>query len=248
MEELSNVVPDHVFDGGIMDCGSGLILLIREHMLQVPEGGVLEMRSLEPTVGDDLPPWCRMVGHEFLGFLAGESAAQQRYFVRRSSGAAAREEEQALLQDKERARTYEWRLRARSSGPLKTTVYCRNFKWDLGQPASFEEQDAHPSAVEAALGALAGDLVTGFATACTRTGLSVDDIELTARGRLHDVMAHLGLAEGDPSFAAIEVKLFASTFDDPDRVRAVWDDTVRRSPLLTTLGKAAEVTAKLAIV
>ena len=146
------------------------------------------------------------------------------------------------------ARQYEWRLRARASGHLKTTVYCRNFQWDLGQPASFEEKDRHPSAVEASLGALAGDLVPGFATAAAKAGLTVDDVELTARGRLHDVMAHLGLSEGDPAFAAIEVKLFASTFDDADRVRAVWEDTVRRSPLAATLARATDLVAKIAIV
>ncbi len=248
MAGLENLAPDHVFDGGDLDCGSGLVLLIREHMLQVPAGGVLEMRSVEPTVADDLPPWCRMVGHEFLGSVPGETSAQKRFFVRKGTGPAVQEESKALEKDKARARKYEWRLRARASDHLKTTVYCRNFQWDLGQPASFEEKDAHPSAVEGLLGALAGDLVTGFSTAAAAAGLTVDDVELTARGRLHDVMAHLGLSEGDPSFAAIEVKLFASTFDDADRVRSVWADTVRRSPLTATLAKATELVAKIAIV
>jgi hypothetical protein len=217
-------------------------------MLKVPEGGVLEMRSVEPTVTDDLPPWCRMVGHEYLGSLPGKTRGQTRFFVRRSSGQAARADEESLAADKERGRRYEWRLRARSSGHLKTTVYCRNFQWDLGQPASFEEKDDRPCAVEALLGALAGDLATGFATAAAKAGLAIDDIELTARGRLKDVLGHLGLTEGDPSFEAIQVKLFATTFDDEDRVREVWDDTVRRSPLAATLARATELAAKIAIV
>ena len=78
--------PDIIFDGGDLDCGSGLILLIRENMLQTPVDGILEMRSREPTVADDLPPWCRMVGHEYLGSLPAEGFV--RYFVRRR---AARE-------------------------------------------------------------------------------------------------------------------------------------------------------------
>ena len=65
--DLAALCPDHVFDGGDLDCGSGLVLLIRESMQRVPPGGVLELRSREPSVRDDLPPWCRMVGHEFLG-------------------------------------------------------------------------------------------------------------------------------------------------------------------------------------
>ncbi len=62
--DLESLRPDRVFDGGDLDCGSGLVLLIRENMLPVPVGGVLEMRSRERTVRDDLPPWCRMSGHE----------------------------------------------------------------------------------------------------------------------------------------------------------------------------------------
>lgn len=246
--QLLALAPDRMLDGGALDCGSGLVLLIREHMQGVPENGVLELRSVEPTVRDDLPAWCRMVGHDYLGELPGDASPQRRYFVRRGAGAAAAQEAAALQADKQRARGYEWRLRARSSAPLVTTVYCRNFQWQLGQPASFEERDAHPSAVEAALGAVAADLVTGFRIACTRADLQVDDVELTARARLHDVMAHLGLGDGDPALAAIEIKLFASTFADEARVRAVWAETLRRSPLAATLAKAAQFTATLAIV
>ncbi|MCB9881781.1 MAG: OsmC family protein [Planctomycetes bacterium] len=247
-DQLGAIEPDRTFDGGDLDCGSGLVLLIREHMQQVPEGGVLEMRSVEGTVADDLPPWCRMVGHQYLGLLPGDKPGQRRFFVRRGTSDAASREAEKLEEDKQRAREYEWRVRARSSGHLKTSIYCRNFTWELGQPASFEEKDAHPSAVEALLGALGADLVTGFATACARAGLEVDDLELTARGRLHDVMAHVGLGEGDPAFSHIDVKLYASTFDDESRVRDVWAETLRRSPLAATLGKACTLDAKLAIV
>lgn len=246
--QLASLQPDRVLDGGALDCGSGLVLLIREQMQAVPLGGVLEMRSVEPSVRGDLPAWCRMVGHEFLGELAGGDGGATRYFVRRGAGAAAAQEAAALQADKQRAREYEWRLRARSSAPLVTTIYCRNFQWSLGQPASFEERDAHPSAIEAALGAVAGDLVTGFRIACTRAGLQIDDIEVTARGRLHDVMAHLGLGDGDPALAVVEIKTFVSTFEDESRVRQVWAETVRRSPLAATMAKAAEFTVALAIV
>ena len=234
---------DHVLDGGDLDCGSGLVLLIREHMQRVPEGGVLELRSREHTVRDDLPSWCRMVGHEYLGSEPGASPEQTRYFVRR--GAAATEEAAALADDKARAREYEWRLRARSTGGMRTTAYCRNFSFVVGQPASFEEKDQHPSALEYLLGALAGDLATGFATACARAGLQVDDVEITVRARLHNVLAHLGLEEGDPSLEVVKVKVFASTLEDEARVRAVWDDVERRSPLATTLAKATRLETQL---
>jgi uncharacterized OsmC-like protein len=241
---LEHITPDRTFDGGDLDCGSGLVLLLRENMLEVPVGGVLEMRSREPTVADDLPPWCRLTGHEYLGSLP--AAETVRYFVRR--GQPTEDEKQALDEDKDRARSYEWRARCRSTGHLKSTVYFRNFSFEVGQPASFEEKDAHPSAVEYLLTALAGALSTGFATECAKDGLDIDDIEISIRGRLNNVLAHLGLEEGDPSFQSIQLKCFVSTLDNEDRVRTAWDRTVARSPLAQTLKKAVNVETKLAFV
>jgi TusA-related sulfurtransferase len=241
--DLQNLQPDHVFDGGDLDCGSGLILLIRENMLKVREGGVLEMRSREPTVGVDLPPWCRMVGHEYLGALPTPNYV--RYFMRRQ---AVGKDEQELQKDKERARSYEWRLRTRSTGHLKSTVYCRNFSFDVGQPASFEEKDQYPSAVEYLLGALSASLSTGFATEAARAGLDVDDIEITARGRLENALALLGDESGEPAFSMIELKCFASTLEDETRLRAIWEQALLRSPIAATLRRAVDLKVSFVVV
>ena len=242
--DLELIKPDHVFDGGNLDCGSGLILLIRENMLKVPDQGIFEMRSREPTVKNDLPPWCRMVGLEYLGFLEAEGFT--RYFVRRSMVAA--HDAKGLEQDKSRAKEYEWRARARSTGILKATVYCRNFSIEVGQSASFESADRHPSAVEYLLAALAGDLVTGFANECAKNNLVADDVEMTVGGKLHNVLAHLGLEGGDPSFASIEMKLFVSSFENETKLKEVWDMTVRRSPLAATLAKSVDLKIRFSIV
>ncbi len=239
--DLNTITPDAVFDGGDMDCGSGLILLIRENMLKVPVNGILEMRSRERTVADDLPPWCRMSGHIFLGSLAADG--YNRYFVEK--GEISVKEDDALKKDKEAAKNYQWRLRTRSTGHLKSTVYTRNFSFDMGQAASFEEKDARPCAIEYLFGAMAGSLCTGFATECARGNLEVDDIELSLTGTLHNILSHLGLEEGDPSVQKIEVKCFASTFDDEKKVRAAWQRAIDRSPIAATLKKAAELEFKL---
>ena len=238
--------PDAIFDGGDLDCGSGLILLIRENMLKTPVDRILEMRSREPTVAGDLPPWCRMVGHEYLGSLPEEGFV--RYFIRRRAGMDASEETKALARDKQEAKSFEWRARARSVGHQHSKVYARNFSFDIGQPASFEEKDKHPSAIEYLLGAVAGSLTTGFASDCSRAGLAVDDIEISISARLHNILAHLGVEDGDPSFAVIEMKCFVSTFEDEETVKKVWADTVNRSPLVATLKKAMNLDIRLAIV
>jgi TusA-related sulfurtransferase len=234
---------DRVFDGGDLDCGSGLVLLLRENLLQVPEGGVLEMRSREPSVKDDLPAWCRMVGHELLGSMPGEEGT--RYFLRRGIGTSA--DASALVRDREQARAYSWRTRVRGRGRAESTVYCRNHSWAVGQPASFEEKDPHPSAVEYVLGALGADLAAGFATVCARAGCELDDLEITVHGTLRDVMAHLGASDGDPGFERIEVTCFASLPEDEARVRPLWEETVRRSPLAATFARGAELRCRLAL-
>ena len=42
-------------DGGEMDCGSGLLLLITRAMRRLDEGDLLAVRSQEPSVVTDLP-------------------------------------------------------------------------------------------------------------------------------------------------------------------------------------------------
>jgi len=54
------------FDGGDLDCGNGLLLLIRRHIDPLEAGQVLEVRSREPSVADDLPAWARLTGNALL--------------------------------------------------------------------------------------------------------------------------------------------------------------------------------------
>jgi TusA-related sulfurtransferase len=233
---------DAVFDGGDMDCGSGLALLIRQEMLKLSVGGVLELRSTEPSVQSDLPPWARLTGHEYLG-TTEQAPGSWRHWLRRSLAP----DEAALALDKSKARDYTWRTRARATGVREATVYARNFSWKLGSPASFEEKDHHPSAVEALLGALAGDVLNGFATRCGQSGLRIDELEATLQGRLTNVLAHVGLEEGDPSFAKIELSVFVTSPAPGSRLREVFAETLQRSPLFKTLEKACEVTNRIVV-
>ncbi len=242
--DQNGFTPDNIFDGGDLDCGSGLILLIRQHMQQTPVGGTLEMRSREPSVATDLPPWCRMAGHEYLGQAEGDGFS--RYFIMR--GGSVTNEKEALEKDKEDAQNYQWRLRARAKGHLTSAIYCRNFSFDTGQSASFEKKDHNPCAIEYLLAALAGSLSTGFATECAKANLEIDDIELSLSCTLHNILAHMGLEDGDPSLQTIDLKCFASTFADEDKIRQAWQRTVDRSPISATLQKAVSLHLKLVIV
>lgn len=61
------------FDGGDLDCGNGLLLLIRKHIDPLARGGLLEIRSTEISVEEDLPAWCRLTGNELVSFVRSGS-------------------------------------------------------------------------------------------------------------------------------------------------------------------------------
>ncbi len=70
--------PDVAFDGGDLDCGNGLLLLIRKHIDPLPPGGLLEIRSTEISVDEDLPAWCRMTKNELVSWT---KVGKQRSFL-----------------------------------------------------------------------------------------------------------------------------------------------------------------------
>src|SRR6266850_5275124 len=88
--------PDASFDGGDLDCGNGLLLLIRQHMDPLGRGELLEFRSTEISVEEDFPAWCRMTGNELVSwtkrgklrsFLVCKGAlAERRVSVRAARG------------------------------------------------------------------------------------------------------------------------------------------------------------------
>lgn len=74
--------PAHVsFDGGSLDCGSGLLLLIRKHIDPLAAGDLLEILSTEPSVAEDLPAWCRLTRNELISCVRQET--QTSYLVRK---------------------------------------------------------------------------------------------------------------------------------------------------------------------
>src|SRR4029077_14916115 len=71
-------VPDTSFDGGDLDCGNGLLLLIRQHLDPLERGGLLEIRSTEISVDEDLPALCRMTSNQLVSWT---KEGKQRSFL-----------------------------------------------------------------------------------------------------------------------------------------------------------------------
>lgn len=79
--------PKASFDGGELDCGNGLLLLIRKHIDPLLPGELLEILSSEPTVREDLPAWSRLTGNELVSVVAG--AERTSYLVSKGAFAGA---------------------------------------------------------------------------------------------------------------------------------------------------------------
>jgi 5-methyltetrahydropteroyltriglutamate--homocysteine methyltransferase len=69
---------DARFDGGELDCGNGLLLLIRQHIDPLEPGQLLEFRSTEMSVEEDFPAWCRMTGNALVSLTRD---GRQRSFL-----------------------------------------------------------------------------------------------------------------------------------------------------------------------
>ncbi len=70
--------PTVSFDGGDLDCGNGLLLLIRQHIDPLEPGQFLEIISVESSVEEDLPSWCRLTRNDLVNI---HRAGRRRSFL-----------------------------------------------------------------------------------------------------------------------------------------------------------------------
>ncbi len=81
--------PDAVCDGGDLDCGSGLLLIVARALAPLPAGAILELRSREPNVLDELPVWCETEGHTIADVRM--TSGPTCYLIRKGDGAGSGE-------------------------------------------------------------------------------------------------------------------------------------------------------------
>lgn len=247
--------PDAVCDGGDLDCGSGLLLIIREAMAPLAAGGRLEVRSREGSVREDLPAWCRLVGHALESALP--AAGGYTHFLVVKGGAAASTgapppAADDLARDLEQARRFSWNARVKWSAGMAATSYVRNHAVAVGQPASFDTSDAAPSAVELLLSALGGCLAVGFQWRASRRSIEVHRLEVSLRARANDILVYLGSVPtggaAHPGLASIEGSLYVDCDAEEETVEELFAETLARSPVAQTLlrGVPLAITAKRA--
>ncbi|MFN3648121.1 MAG: ferritin-like domain-containing protein [Armatimonadota bacterium] len=74
--------PAALVEGGSLELGNGLLMLLREALEPLPAEAVVAVRAAHPTVAHDLPAWCRIMAHPYLGSEAGAAGAV--YYFRKS--------------------------------------------------------------------------------------------------------------------------------------------------------------------
>jgi TusA-related sulfurtransferase/uncharacterized OsmC-like protein len=233
--------PQTICDGGDLDCGSGLLLIIKKSIDPLVPGQVLEVRSRERSVAEDLPAWCRMVNHEFLG--PRTNLLDTSYFIRKGGV------KNNLEQDLASARGYQWSVRIRSNQGTTAKVYCRNHTFMTGQPADFGASVDAPSAVDYLLGSLGSCLTAGFQMNTSRHGLVVDAVECSLKGKLNNVLYHLQLEDtGSPGFSEIYGTFYVSSPEEDQKLNDVWRHTLARSPIYQTLCHQVKIDIKMSIV
>ncbi len=230
-----------VCDGGDLDCGSGLLLIIKKAMDPLAAGQILEVRSRERTVAEDLPAWCRMVEHEFLESVPGDNTT--RYFIRKGSDQAE------LEKDLQAAKGYQWSVRVRVEKNLSAKVHSRNHAFLAGQPADFSPKVNAPSAVDYLLASLGSCLTVGFKAQASRRNIEIDNLELSLKGSLDNVLFHMELEEaGSPKIKKIIGTFYVSSPESEGILEELWSNTLVRSPIYQTLKQAADIDIKLSIV
>lgn len=217
-------------DGGDLDCGSGLLLIIRSAMAPLGAGELLLVKSREISVREDLPAWCRLVGHSLLDERAGDGG--YRDFLIKKKG-----DDAALAGDLQKARDHVWQTRARWTGGMQAKVTARNHGFTVGQPASFDTEDAAPSAVELLLGALAGALTTGLQWRLSRRQVQVENLEVVCKAKSVDPTVFLGLGAGTggPELARIDVAVYVAADCERDVLDTMLAETMRSCPVTQSL-------------
>lgn len=77
------VQADVVVDTGEQGCGE-LIVTVAKRFRPLAAGTVVAVVTYDPGAREDLPAWCRLMGHELLG--SEPEGRGLRYFIRKGGG------------------------------------------------------------------------------------------------------------------------------------------------------------------
>ncbi len=141
------------------------------------------------------------------------------------------------------------RARALWRGGMRSTVRTGSGgKFEVDEGLETKAGEPTPTSVEYLIGSLAGCVLLTFVYVATLRGIEVQDAEVSVEGELENVCNFLGLSdEGSPGFKRISVTLYVRSGAEEDRIRQVFEEALRRSPVYRTLEGCVPLTAHLRV-
>jgi len=130
-----------------------------------------------------------------------------------------------------------WNVRVYAQSDNRTTVYARRHHFEVGTPVHFDEQYDRITALEYVLGALGADLAGGLLGLARRRRVQLDAVEAVVYGELNNPLTYLGVVgeRGHPGIEKASIKVFVSSDESEENVRLVWEEMLKKSPLVRTL-------------
>jgi hypothetical protein len=137
-------------------------------------------------------------------------------------------------------------LRVTTADPEVARVTIRRHQFEIGRPMELDEASPRISALEYALGAIAGEMVNGLRVFAWRHRVDVDRVEAVVTGELEHGLTYLEVVgeTGQPRIARVRLKVFVATADEPG-VRRLWSELLERLPLFCTMRAAFPIDVEL---
>ena len=138
-------------------------------------------------------------------------------------------------------------LRVTAPGPAIARVSVGRRIFSIGRPVEFDAASPNVAALEYALGAVGGEIVNGLREFARRRRMAIDAVEALVTGELEHGLAYLEVIgeTGRPRIRRIAIKVFIASVDD-EATRALFDETIERLPLVSTLRDALDLEIELA--
>jgi hypothetical protein len=211
---------------------------LRLSLARLPRGGVLELKGADATALEYLAHRCCRLGYTVFG--GGQPVGEVSLSV--AKGGDRRDVSgRALGPDRAAGRPdsvgYTWSVRGHSADGLLIRLHAGKHTFSAGPAVSFRPDGPLPSAVEHLLAALAGDLLSSFASSLRERGIEFDALECRLSCQLDDPLASIGVvgAEGSPAVSGIGGVVYVSADTEEPVLRGAWCAAIGRSPLFNTL-------------
>ena len=135
---------------------------------------------------------------------------------------------------------FQWTVRVTGAGTNHCAAYARRHQIQLGAPISFDLEHGETTALEYFLAAVGGDIVSGLFLRAKRERIELDHVEATVACSLNNPLTFLDVIgeHGDPGIRDVRVTAYISTLSDEGEIHQLWEDTLRKSPMVQTLRKA----------